>query len=280
MLGTSESVAPAGKVALIRIQYPVVERLDPVDLDNLKALAADARDGSILQIETSGDLFFAFEEAETGVGELLGLLAAVVILLLAFGSVIAMGLPIGIGLIGLAVGTSALSLVTYLVDIPSFAPVVGAMVGLGVGIDYSLFLVTRHREFLARGLSVEESVGRAVATAGQSVIFAGGVVVIAILGLAVSGIPFMAAAGIAVSVIVATMVAAAVTLLPAFLGLAGQRVNGLSTRRRSARAERVAGRPGTAGAARLPACLGLRRRGYCAAPRARRACTVVAAGVP
>lgn len=241
VVDTSTSVSPDGNVALIRVQYPVVEELDPVDLENLKDLVADSRAASTLQVEASGDLFFAFEEAPTGVGELLGLLAAVVILLIAFGSVIAMGLPIGIALIGLALGTSALSLITYLVDIPSFAPVVGAMVGLGVGIDYSLFLVTRHREFLARGMTVEESVGRAVATAGQSVIFAGGVVVISILGLAVSGIPFMTAAGIAVSVMVAVMVAAAVTLLPAFLGLAGHRVNGLRSSRREARTARVAG---------------------------------------
>ncbi len=241
VLGTATSLSPDGRVALVRVQYPVVEGLDPVDLDNLKEAVAGAREGSTLQIEAGGDLFFAFEESQTGVGEMLGLIAAVIILLLAFGSVIAMGLPIGIALIGLGVSVSALSLVNYLVDIPSFAPVVGAMVGLGVGIDYALFLVTRHREFLARGMTVEESIGRAVATAGQSVIFAGGVVVIAILGLAVSGIPFMTAAGIAVAVVVAVMVAAAVTLLPAFLGLAGHRINGLRRRSRVARTERVAG---------------------------------------
>ncbi|HYO18175.1 MAG TPA: MMPL family transporter, partial [Dermatophilaceae bacterium] len=240
-LGTSESVSADGRVAMIRVQYPVVDELDPIDLENLKAIAVEARPGSTLQLETSGDLFFAFEESSTNVGELLGLVAAVIILLLAFGSVIAMGLPIGIALIGLAVGVSALSVVTLVIDIPSFAPVVGAMVGLGVGIDYSLFLVTRHREFLARGLTVEESVGKAVATAGQSVIFAGGVVVIAILGLAVSGIPFLTAAGVAVSVIVAVMVAASVTLLPALLGLAGHRVNGLSSRRRETRPVKAAG---------------------------------------
>jgi RND superfamily putative drug exporter len=105
------------------------------------------------------------------------------------------------------------------------------MVGLGVGIDYALFVVTRHRELLARGLSVPESVGRAVATAGQSVIFAGGTVVIAILGLAVAGIPFLTAAGVAISVIVLVMVVTSVTLLPAFLGLAGHRINGLGRRR-------------------------------------------------
>ncbi len=186
-----------------------------------------------------GDLFAAFDEAQTNVGEMIGLIAAVIILLLAFGSVVAMGLPIGMALFGLALGISSLSLVTYLVDIPSWAPVVGSMLGLGVGIDYALFLVTRHREFLARGMTVEESVGRAVATAGQSVIYAGGTVVIAILGLTIAGIPFLTAAGVAISVIVLIMVIASVTLLPAFLGLAGHRINGLGRRRRRVRFERT-----------------------------------------
>ena len=150
---------------------------------------------------------------------------------MAFGSLIAMGLPIGMALFGLALGISSMSLITYLVDIPSFAPQMASMIGLGVGIDYALFLVTRYREFLARGMSIEESVGRAVATAGKAVIFAGGTVVIAILGLAVAGIPFMTAAGIATSVIVLVMVVASVTLLPAFLGLAGHRINRLGLRR-------------------------------------------------
>ncbi len=115
-----------------------------------------------------GDLFFAFEDPGTGIGELIGLVAAVVILLVAFGSLIAMGLPIGMALFGLALGISSMSLITYLIDIPSWAPELGSMIGLGVGIDYALFLVTRHREFLARGMTVEEAVGRAVATAGQA----------------------------------------------------------------------------------------------------------------
>ncbi|MET0739932.1 MAG: MMPL family transporter [Candidatus Nanopelagicales bacterium] len=228
---TSGSLSPDGRVALLRVQYPVVEELERSDLENLKQLVIEARAGSSLQVEMGGDLFFAFEEAETGPGELVGLLAAVVILLLAFGSVVAMGLPIGMALFGLAFGISVLSLLAYLVDVPSWAPVVGSMVGLGVGIDYALFVVTRHREFLARGHAVDESVGRAVATAGQSVIFAGGTVVIAILGLSFAGIPFVTAGGIAVSVIVLVMVVASVTLLPAFLGLLGHRINRLSVRR-------------------------------------------------
>jgi RND superfamily putative drug exporter len=232
----SGSISPDGRIALIRIQYPVLEELDPVDLANLKAFGDQARVGSPLRIEMGGDLFFAFEEPETGIGEVIGLVAAIVILLLAFGSVIAMGLPIGMALLGLALGISSLSLLTYLIDVPSWAPVLGSMVGLGVGIDYALILVTRHREYLARGMTVEESVGRAVATAGRAVVFAGGTVVIAILGLAVSGVPFMTAGGVAISVIVLIMVLASITLLPALLGLTGHWINRLGLRRNQARA--------------------------------------------
>ena len=236
VLGTSDpaEVSPDGRIALIRVQYPVIEVLDRSDLENLKELGVEARVGSPLQIEMSGDLFASFEEAETGVGEMIGLIAAVIILLVAFGSLIAMGLPIGMALFGLALGISTMSLITYLIDIPSWAPQLGGMIGLGVGIDYALFLVTRHRENLARGMSIEESVGRAVATAGQAVIFAGGTVVVAILGLAVAGVPFMTAGGIAVSVIVLIMVVASVTLLPAFLGIAGHRIDRFGLRRNRA----------------------------------------------
>ena len=221
------AVSADGRVALVRIRYPVLEELRADDLENLKAFGVQAAAGSPLRLEMGGDLFFAFEEPETGTGELIGLVAAAVILLLAFGSVIAMGLPIAIALFGLALGISSMALVTYLVDIPSWAPELGSMVGLGVGIDYALFLITRHREYLARGMAVEESVGRAVATAGRVIVFAGGTVVIAILGLAVAGVPMMTAAGIAIAAIVLIMVIAAVTLLPAFLGLAGAWINRL-----------------------------------------------------
>jgi RND superfamily putative drug exporter len=100
------------------------------------------------------------------------------------------------------------------------------MIGLGVGIDYALLLVTRHREHLAGGMEVVEAAGRSVATAGRSVVFAGGTVVIAILGLIVAGIPFLTAAGIAISIVVLIMVLASITLLPAFLALAGTRIGG------------------------------------------------------
>ena len=182
-------VSPDGRIALIRLQYPMIEELSVADLDRLKESIDESRTefGSTIQIEAGGDLFFSFEEAETGLGEMIGIGAAVIILLVAFGSLIAMGLPIGIALFGLALGSSAMLLVNHLVDIPSWTPQLAAMIGLGVGIDYALFLVVRHREYLAAGRSVVDAAGLAVATAGQAVIFAGGTVVIAILGLAVAG---------------------------------------------------------------------------------------------
>jgi RND superfamily putative drug exporter len=226
------SISADGRVALIRVQYPLVEELNVGDLDNLKELIGEARVDSSVQVEMAGELFFEFEEAESGFGEMAGVLVAAVILLVAFGSLIAMGLPIGMALFGLAVGISSMSLITYVIDIPSWAPQMASMIGLGVGIDYALFLVTRHREHLAQGMAIEESVGRAVATAGQAVIFAGGTVMIAILGLALAGVPFMTAAGVATSVVVLIMVLASVTLLPAFLGVAGPWINRLGIHRR------------------------------------------------
>ncbi|NUR27310.1 MAG: MMPL family transporter [Catenulispora sp.] len=220
-------ISPDGRVGLIRLRYPVLDKLSPSDLDQLKSLRVP---DSPLRVELGGDLFYAFEQGQAGLGEAIGLLAAAVILLLAFGSVIAMGLPIGMALFGLVLSVSSLSLVTYLIGLPTWAPVLGAMIGLGVGIDYALIVVTRHREFLARGMSVEESAGRALATAGRAVLSAGGTVVIAILGLAVAGVPFITAGGLAVSLIVLVMMLASLTLLPAFLGLAGPWINRLRLR--------------------------------------------------
>jgi RND superfamily putative drug exporter len=226
VLSTTSTVSPDGAIALVRVQYPAIEHLDASDLDNLKDAVADLRAESSLTLETGGDLFFAFEEAPTGLGEVAGIVVAMIVLLIAFGSFVAMGLPIGMALFGLAIGATSMKLVTYLIDIPAWAPQLAAMVGLGVGIDYALFLVTRHREHLALGMPVAEAAGRALATAGQAVIFAGGTVVVAILGLLVAGIPFVTGGGVAISAMVLVMVLASVTLLPALLGLAGHRING------------------------------------------------------
>lgn len=219
------SISPDGRVALLRVQYPVRDQLARSDLEALKNIRSQFGPATAARVEMGGELFFAFEQPETGLGEIVGLVAAVLIILLAFGSLIAMGLPIGMAVFGLALSVSSMSLLMYLVDLPSWATQIGSMVGIGVGIDYALFLITRHREMLGRGMTVEESAGRAVATAGQAIVFAGGTVVIAILGLAVAGLPFVTNGGIAISVIILTMVVASITLLPAFFGLAGHRLD-------------------------------------------------------
>ncbi|HSV40523.1 MAG TPA: MMPL family transporter, partial [Nocardioidaceae bacterium] len=234
VLDATVTYSPDGRIALLRLQYPSVEDLDPSDLGRLKDFVADARSSSDLDVEAGGPLFFAFESPPAGLGEIIGLVVAAAILLVAFGSLLAAGLPIGMALFGLVIGVSSMSLLTYLVEIPAWAPEFAAMVGLGVGLDYALLLLTRHREHLAEGVPVEESVGLALATAGKAVIGAGGTVVLAILGLAVAGIPFVAAGGVAISAVVLVMVAAAITLLPALFGLAGLRL-AARTRRRTSR---------------------------------------------
>ncbi len=230
VVDVNEPVTSAdGRVALVSIQYPTLDQLSAADLAALQDLRDRTDAGTPLRVEMRGDLVFAFAEPETG-GEVVGIVAALVILLIAFGSFVAAGLPIGVAVTGLATAVGALTLVAHLVDVPTWAPVLGAMVGLGVGIDYALFILTRHREHLAAGVPVHESIARAVSTAGASVVIAGGIVVVAILGLTVAGVPFMTAGAIAVSVIVLVMVLASITLLPALLAVAGQRVNGRRSR--------------------------------------------------
>jgi RND superfamily putative drug exporter len=224
VLGTTREVSPDGRVAMLRVQYPEIGDLAVSDLDALKAVLAESRASSSLRLEAGGDLYFSFEQPPANVGEVLGLVVAVLILLVAFGSLLAAGLPLAVALFGLLVGASSLPLLGLLIDIPVWAPIMAAMVGLGVGIDYALFLLSRHREHLAAGVPVAESVGRSLATAGQAVVFAGGTVVVAILGLAFAGLPFVSAAGVGISAVVLVMVLAAITLLPALLGLAGPRL--------------------------------------------------------
>jgi RND superfamily putative drug exporter len=125
---------------------------------------------------------------------------------------------------GLTVGVATITVLAGVTEVSAIAPTLGSMVGLGVGIDYALFVLARHREYLALGVEPHEAAGRAVATAGRPVVFAGGTVVVSILGMAVANVPFMTVGGLAVSIVVLIMVVASVTLLPAFLGAAGSRL--------------------------------------------------------
>ncbi|MFI9329319.1 MMPL family transporter [Kitasatospora sp. NPDC052868] len=217
-------VSADGRIAVVRVQYPDQSRLSAEDLDALVDLGGRLRAELPLRIEMGGSLFYAFSDPDGGASELIGLLAAAAILFLAFGSLVAAALPIGMAVFGLTVGVATMTVLAGVTDVPTFAPVLGSMVGLGVGIDYALFVLARHREYLAHGLDPHEAAGRAVATAGRPVVFAGGTVVVSILGMAVANVPFMTVGGLAVSIVVLTMVLASVTLLPAFLGAAGPRL--------------------------------------------------------
>ncbi len=174
-----------------------------------------------LTVEYGGDMFSKFEMPES---EALGLLAAVIILLIAFGSVLAMGLPIVTALFGLGTGVALTVLVSNVQSMPNFAPQLTAMIGLGVGIDYALFIVTRYREGLHAGLEPVDATAAAVDTSGRAVLFAGATVIISLMGLYLMGLAFVRglATGAALGVLV--MMIAAVTLLPALLGFAGRRV--------------------------------------------------------
>jgi RND superfamily putative drug exporter len=174
-----------------------------------------------LKMEYGGNIFAGFELPAS---ELYGLLAAMVILVLAFGSVLAMGLPIGTALIGLGVGSSLAIILSHVVPMPDFTTSLVAMIGLGVGIDYALFIVTRYREGLAEGLSVEEAVVDAVDTSGRAVIFAGITVIISLLGLFVMGLAFARGLAIGAVVGVLIMMIASITLLPSLLAMVKHRI--------------------------------------------------------
>ncbi|HEY4332658.1 MAG TPA: MMPL family transporter [Ilumatobacteraceae bacterium] len=215
--------------------------------DDLKTVAASSK-GTSVDIELGGEVPTAAEQVPPSGQEAFGLVAAIIVLLLAFGSVIAMGLPIGTALLGLTTSIGLITIVSAVADINSIATVLASMIGLGVGIDYSLFIVTRHRENLKAGMTVEESAGRSIATSGSAVLFAGVTVVIAICGLAIAGIPNVTWMGLMSGMTVLVMVAISLTLLPALLGFAGHRIDRVGLPGMRKRAARKA-----AAAAALPA---------------------------
>ncbi len=178
-----------------------------------------------LTIEYGGQVFQKFEFPAS---ELLGVLAAIVILLIAFGSVIAMGLPIGTAIVGLGVGMAIVGIASNGFSIPEFGPQMTAMIGLGVGIDYALFIVTRYREHLHAGEDPETATIAAVDSSGRAVIFAGITVMISLLGLFIMGLSFVRGLAIAGATGVLVMMIASITLLPALLGFTGKKIDNTS----------------------------------------------------
>ena len=189
-----------------------------------------------LEVAIGGYVGQELSKPDTGASDKIGILAAMVILLLVFGSAVAMGLPIVTAVLGLLCGLSVVTLLSHIADMPTTAPTLATMIGLAVGIDYSLFIVTKHRTQVGQGMEVRESIARATATAGGAVLFAGGTVAISLLALVVAGIPLVTTLGYTSAIAVAFAILAALTLLPALFGLVGSHVSALKLPFRKTRA--------------------------------------------
>jgi RND superfamily putative drug exporter len=183
-----------------------------------------------LQVETGGQLGQKVSKPATESSELIGIIAAMVILTLTFGTIVAMLLPILNAIVALALTLAIIRILGHVVTVPTVAPTLATMIGLGVGIDYALFIVTRHLRGLRDGLALDESIARAAATSGGAVFFAGCTVTIALVSLAVAGIPLVTTMGLMAAIAVVVAVLAALTLLPALLALTGPRINSLRVR--------------------------------------------------
>jgi putative drug exporter of the RND superfamily len=201
--------------------------LSVADAEAILESAESPAEGSGVQVEAGGQLGSKISKPETKTSELIGIAAAMLILVVVFGTVTAMVLPIAVAIFGLFCGLSLVSLLGHVVSVPDVAPTVATMIGLGVGIDYSLFIVTRARSARHDGMSVHDAIGHAAATSGSAVAFAGGTVVIALLALAVSGVSLITVLGQASAIVVVVAVLASMTLLPALLGLCGDRIERL-----------------------------------------------------
>src|SRR5690348_2376555 len=232
------------------------------DAQTIIDAAAKPAQAAGIQVETGGQLGQKVSKPATETSELIGIIAAMVILTFTFGTVVAMLLPIVTAILGLASTLSIVQIFSHAITVSTVAPTLATMIGLGVGIDYALFIVTRHFRGMKDGLELRESIARAAATSGGAVLFAGGTVTIALVSLAVAGIPLVTTMGLMAAIAVVVAVLAALTLLPALLSIVGLHINSLRVRNRdhAARpkegawarwAAGVAGRPGWAAVAAL-----------------------------
>ncbi|HEX6688007.1 MAG TPA: MMPL family transporter [Solirubrobacterales bacterium] len=210
---------------------PVVLGVGPGELteEQAQAVLNAADPAEKVGLETSVGAYVGqqLSKPDTGISDAIGIAAAIVILLFAFGTATAMVMPIGSAIVGLAISLSVIRLLENAIEVPSVAATLATMIGLGVGIDYALFIVTRHKLQLAEGMDLRESIARATATAGGAVVFAGFTVVIALCSLSFAGIPLVSTLGFTAAIAVVVAVCAAATLLPAMLGALGPHINSM-----------------------------------------------------
>jgi putative drug exporter of the RND superfamily len=222
---------------------PVILSVGPSELTEAQALAVldagNPAEAVGVRVSIGAYVGSQLSKPDTGASDAIGIAAAIVILLFAFGTATAMVLPIASAILGLACSLSIIRLLEHVLQVPSVASTLATMIGLGVGIDYALFIVTRHKLQLGDGMEMRESIARATATAGGAVVFAGFTVVIALCSLAFAGIPLVSTLGFTAGIAVVIAVAAATTLLPAMLGALGPRINSLRVQFGKTRAEDV-----------------------------------------
>ena len=213
-----------GKIAYIAVALKVSSGdLDDDEANSVFDAAQPARDAGI-KVSAGGYLGQQLSSPSTGLSEIIGVLAALIILLFAFRTFVAAPLPVTTAIVALACGLAIVGLAGNAIDVPSIAPTLGIMLGLAVGTDYSLFIISRHLRFLEEGVEPDESIARSIGTSGSAVVFAGSTVIIALLCLYFSGIPLVRSLGYTTAIVVATAVLAAITFLPAVLGLLGRRI--------------------------------------------------------
>ncbi|MFC5215307.1 MMPL family transporter [Streptomyces coerulescens] len=225
-----------GRIAYAQVTFKEQANAVPKELIEDVVDKAQAAERVGLQVELGGQAVARTQEPPQGIAEAVGILAAAVVLFLAFGSLFAMLLPIVVAIAGVGTGMIATMLMSHVTDVPEVAPLLGSLIGLGVGIDYALFIVTRHRRGILRGMKPEDAAVTALNTSGRAVLFAGGTVCIALAGMLVMNMRFLDGVVVATSLTVVLSVLAAITLLPALLGLLGMRVLSRRQRRRLAAA--------------------------------------------
>ncbi|MFF0503454.1 MMPL family transporter [Streptomyces fimicarius] len=224
-----QAVSQNGSTAYISVSYKVNSmELTDATRDALEDAGKEAQ-SSGMKVEIGGDALQVMPH--TGTAEIIGVAIAAVVLVITFGSLIAAGLPLVTALVGVGIGVSTITALASVMDLGSTTSILAMMIGLAVGIDYALFIVSRYRAELAEGREREEAAGRAVGTAGSAVVFAGLTVVIALAGLAVVNIPMLTKMGLAAAGTVAIAVLIALTLVPAALGFAGKRIMGRKARK-------------------------------------------------
>ncbi len=225
--GAQRQVSADGRTAFAIVQFDKTT----ADLQNshttqlIRVARRFAHPG--FQVALGGDPISSAVSATPGSSEDIGILAAIIIMLVAFGSVVAMGLPILIALVGVGIGYGLVDFASYAFTVPTFGPELMALIGLGVGIDYALFIVTRYRQGLQEGRDPRQATAMALSTSGRAVLFAGSTVIISLLGLFVVGLAFMNGLAVGTIAAVVMVLAAALTLLPAMLGFVGHNIDRL-----------------------------------------------------